>query len=471
MPPRKRAAVAPPLSSDLAGADLGDVRRSRRLLRLADSLSRRPGASFPKALDDAELEAAYRFFGNSEVTPDAILAPHFRQSARRAADCPRIVVPHDTTQFEFGGETKREGLGRLIKPSAQGFFGHFALAVTADDERRPLGLLALETIFRLKPSIGQKKWTPEQRIGESDRWLRTVERVEEQLGGAVEAIHVMDREGDQYRLLAALVQNGRPFVIRSFQDRRLENEDEMRLREAVCAARVTLRRDVPLSPRRHIKGPKGERHPARRHRTARLSFAARSVTLKRPPDVSKSGAATITINVIHVFERKPPSGEPAVEWFLLTALPVDTDEQVAFAVDCYRARWTIEEFFKALKTGCQFERRQLESAHALLNALAVLAPVAWRLLLLRHLGRSKTRAPADAALTDKQLEVLRAVSKKPIGRRPTARDAMLAVAALGGHIKNNGDPGWLVMGRGMHDLLLLELGWRAREQASGCDQS
>jgi hypothetical protein len=42
---------------------------------------------------------------------------------------------------------------------------------------------------------------------------------------------------------------------------------------------------------------------------------------------------------------------------------------------------------------------------------------------------------------------------------------MLAIAALGGHIKNNGDPGWLVLGRGLHDLLLLELGPRLRQEA------
>jgi len=162
---------------------------------------------------------------------------------------------------------------------------------------------------------------------------------------------------------------------------------------------------------------------------------------------------------------KPPRGEPAVEWFLLTDLPIDSDQQIAFIVDCYRGRWTIEEFFKALKTGCQYERRQLESAQSLLNALALLAPVAWRLLLLRHLARSKDPQREPAALTAKQLEVLRAVARKPLPARPTSRDAMLAVAALGGHIKSNGDPGWLVLGRGMHDLLLLEMGWRARDEA------
>jgi hypothetical protein len=456
---------APTLSAELAEADLGDVRRSRRLCLLADRIAERPSESFPKALDDAELEAAYRFFGNDQVTPEAILAPHFRQSGRRASEFPRIVVAHDTTQFEFAGQTQRHGLGHLIHPGAQGFFGHFSLALSTDGERRPLGLLALETVFRLKKAIGHKEWTRAQSLGESKRWLRGVDAAEEQLAGRVEAIHVMDREADQYGLLAALAEAGRRFVIRSFQDRRLAGEDEAHLRAAACAARATLVREVPLSPRPHIKGPKGKRHPARRHRVARLSIAATTVEIKRTPDARKAQSPTLRVNVVHVFERKPPPGEPAVEWFLLTNLPVDNDEAIAFAVDCYRARWTIEEYFKALKTGCLFEKRQLESAHSLLNALAILAPVAWRLLLLRHLARSKRTAPASSALTAKQLEVLRAVTKRPLPTRPSARDAMLAIAALGGHLKSNGDPGWLVLGRGMHDLLLLELGWRAREGA------
>jgi hypothetical protein len=444
------------MSTELAGAELGDARLSKRLCSLADQLAARPSASFPKALDDAELEAAYRFFGNDEVTPEAILAPHFRQTARRAAEAARIIVVHDTTAFEFGGQSKRAGLGHLIRPAAQGFFGHFSLALSADGTRAPIGLLAVETVFRLKKRIGHKNWSPDQSLGESARWLRGVEVSEAVLDGQAQAIHVTDREGDQLALLQALIASDRPFVIRSRHDRRLAERDEVRLRAAALAARVTFRREVPLSPRPKILGPKGERHPARRHRIARLSFAATTVELEQ---------ASLRLNVIHVFERKPPKGEPAVEWFLITNLPIGTDEEIAFAVDCYRARWTIEEYFKALKTGCQYEKRQLESAHSLLNALAILAPVAWRLLLLRHLARAPKRAPASDALTAKQLEVLRAVAKRPLPRTPSARDAMLAVAALGGHLKNNGDPGWLVLGRGMHDLLLLELGWRAREAA------
>lgn len=459
-----RAEGIRPISAELSDAELGDARLNRRLGLLADRLADRPGASFPKALDDAELEAAYRFFGNERVSPEAILAPHVRQSARRAAGHAHVLVVHDTTQFEFPGQAKRSGLGRLIRPG-QGFFGHFSLVLAADGTRAPLGLLAMETVFRHDRPIPRKQRTARDNRGESARWRRCIDEAESVLDGQTTAIHVMDREADSYAVYAALTEHQRLFVIRSFQDRVLAGEEEARLRATAKAARVTLRREVPLSPRPHIKGPKGKRHPARRSRIARLSFAATVVELPRTGGARAAGAASLRLNVIHVFECRPPRGQPAVEWFLLTNLPVDTAEAIAFAVDCYRGRWTIEEFFKALKTGCQYERRQLESAERLLNALAIFAPVAWRLLLLRHLARSDQRAPATAALTPTQLEVLRAIAKRPLPARPSVRDAMRAVATLGGHIKSNGDPGWLVLGRGMHDLLLMELGWRARTDA------
>lgn len=462
MPPRKRALALPALSSEVADADLGDGRLTKRLGSLVDTLANRPADSFPKALDDAELEGAYRFFGNAKVTPEAILAPHYRQTARRAGRHPQVLVIHDTTQFEFGGAMKREGLGRLIRPG-QGFFGHFALATTADGRREPLGLVSLETLFRLD-KLSKKPRDQRPNRGESARWRRGIEVVEERLPDGVQAIHVMDREGDSYANLSALDTVGHAYVIRSFHDRVLADE-ETHLREAAKAAKRVFERDVPLSRRPVIDGPKGERHPARRERTARLSVAAKAIEIPRTSDATSTVSSTLRLNVIYVHERKPPPREPAVEWFLLTSLPISTPDEVAFAVDCYRGRWTIEEYFKAIKTGCQYEKRQLETAHALLNALAVLSTVAWRLLLLRHLARHAPERPATDALTSAQLEVLHAMAKRPLPRKPTVQEAMLAVAGLGGHLPRNGDPGWLVLGRGMHDLLLLELGWRAREQA------
>jgi hypothetical protein len=455
------------MSEEFAGAELGDERLTGRLGQLADRLSERPSDSFPHAMvGDAELEAAYRFFGNEKVTPEAILEPHFEATASRTAEYETILVVHDTTEFEFGGEVQREGLGRLIRPG-QGFFGHFALATSADGNREPLGLLGLETIFRLDDPTPRKKRKKGNSRGESKRWYRLAAEAERRIDGRSNIVHVMDREADSYGLFGQLHQDGSQFVIRSNHDRCLaEASDIAKLRDAARSARTRVEREVQLSARKQHPGPKGKRQPARRSRTATLSFAATEIRLPRTSDAPRSFPAVLTLNVVHVIETDPPDGEDPVEWILLTNLPIRTKAQLEFIVDCYRARWMIEEYFKALKTGCQYEKRQLASADSLLNALAVFAPIAWRLLLLRHLAHHAPNLPASRALTPTQLDVLRAISRSPLPRKLTVRDALFAVAALGGHLKRNGDPGWIVLGRGFHDLLLLERGWRARERGA-----
>jgi hypothetical protein len=45
---------------DVLGAELGNARRTKRLLQLVGALSASPALSLPNALDESELEAAYR---------------------------------------------------------------------------------------------------------------------------------------------------------------------------------------------------------------------------------------------------------------------------------------------------------------------------------------------------------------------------------------------------------------------------
>jgi hypothetical protein len=141
-------------------------------------------------------------------------------------------------------------------------------------------------------------------------------------------------------------------------------------------------------------------------------------------------------------------------------LSAPLDQNLSLWVHC---GWSTEEFFKALKTGCALETRQLETRHALLNVLALSMLIAWQLLLLRHLFRASPDAPATAALTPTQLRVLSVCGSIPLGPRPTVREALYAVARMGGHVRTNGDPGWLVLGRGMAKLRTLSIGWAARD--------
>ena len=56
--------------TEFAEAELGDLRRTQRVVELATVLAQRPGASLPEACGDrATLKAAYRFFDNRRSTP------------------------------------------------------------------------------------------------------------------------------------------------------------------------------------------------------------------------------------------------------------------------------------------------------------------------------------------------------------------------------------------------------------------
>jgi hypothetical protein len=147
---------------------------------------------------------------------------------------------------------------------------------------------------------------------------------------------------------------------------------------------------------------------------------------------------------------------------LITTEPISTAAEIEAVVDHYRHRWQIEEFFKALKTGCSFEERQLESLKTLTNALALFLPIAWQMLLLRAVSRATPNAPAETVLTSIQIEVLRHYEPEKLPRRGvTAHHALMAVAGLGGHLKRNGPPGWRTLSYGMQELVAMTDAWEA----------
>jgi hypothetical protein len=292
----------------------------------------------------------------------------------------------------------------------------------------------------------------------------------------------MDREGDAYTVFCGLLANGQDFVVRSKDDRALDvpwgdTSEPRLLHEAIERATYVMTRDVQLSTKRPDRLARLRKAPRRMMRLAKLQVTATHVALRHPPFTagkSRLGSAlprSVPVNVVHVQEVGAPKGELPVKWTLLTTLPVDTAEQVELVIDCYRRRWLIEEYFKAMKTGCAYEKRQLESKHALLNALALFIPIAWRLLSLRYLAREAPSEAVTAVLSLRQIEILRLRAKVPLPKNPSAQELLLAVAAEGGHIKNNGDPGWQVLGRGYEKLLYLELGFALATLERTSDQS
>jgi Transposase DNA-binding/Transposase DDE domain len=460
------------LLAEYSDVHFEDTRLDDRLMRVLAQVAVNPSLSFPEQMETvADREGLYRFFGNTKVTVDALLEGHRGQTLRRMAGKSVVRIVHDTSEFVFKGD--REGLVTLQRET-KGFSGHFALAVAGDDSRDALGVLGMYPFLHKQQSKGLTRSQKTKKLRKtpraekkSCRWETQAIEVAGYLPSGTRGIHVMDREADDYYVFSALCAASLGFVIR-VEPRRLTAE-KIETNAVLAALPATIFREVKLSTR--SKAQASRQHPQRETRIAQLSVTATTITLNRTMSAPEAALATISLGAVHVFEASPPPGEEPIEWMLFTNEKIDTPAEIAAVVDHYRARWVIEEYFKALKTGCSIEKRQLCSYEGLVRALAFFIPVAWTLFSLRALGRETTPRPATEVFSKEQLRLLRAIlqeRRRQLPESPTVRDAMLGIAALGGHIKNNGDPGWQVLGRGMRRFTEFEQGWHLRER---CDQS
>lgn len=482
-------------ADEFSGCGFGDQRLVKRVVRIADAALAHPESSIPDFCGDAsQAEGLYRFVGNPAVEADEIVRAHVLNTVRRAGDRP-VLVLSDSSTFGYGKDSRRQGMGPTTDQGL-GFTAHVSLAV---DEATvlPLGLLAVHTWVRPpeapedpdKPVVdaagkalyGKKRGKPRKKpakkqgdpTNESARWLKQALACSELLGD-LPHIHVSDRESDIYTYMDGLKRADLRFVARVNHDRATI---EGRLFDLMEGAVVQMTRTVHISSRATPKGTEQRKvHPGRTAREATLDIGAATVTLQRPSCAPKTASKSLIVNVVQVRESNPPPNTEPIVWRLYTLEPVDTPAAIARVVDAYIARWTVEELFKALKTGCAFLDHQLESYEALRKLLSVLLVVAWKMLELRTVVRIAPQAPATVVLTPLQVRLLKVLHdrrhpRKPLPLMPTAKEAVYALAGLAGHFRQNGDPGWLTLGRGLRRLLECEYDYHAFAAVLGVDHA
>lgn len=151
-----------------------------------------------------------------------------------------------------------------------------------------------------------------------------------------------------------------------------------------------------------------------------------------------------------------------MEWILLINVPVDNEGDAWERVDWYSCRWIIEEYHKAMKTGCGVENLQFTRTSSLEPAIAVLSVVALQLLELRDASRREETQSQPATNFVPRLWVLVLSSWRHKRPRPnwTVKEFLFALARLGGHQNRRHDhpPGWLVLWRGWTNLQTMVAG-------------
>lgn len=442
---------------EFGSSELGDKRREERLKQIASALGRRPSASLPETAkgDEATLKGMYRFFDNSCVEHAAILEGHVRATLERMRAVDTVLAVQDSTEVYWTHGAK--GLGTLRAGSGGGREGclvHTTLALTP--ERVPLGLLQQQVMQRHgPPHRGDHAERPIQ-DKESQKWLTSLSAVC-QAHLAIPDTHVVsvgDREADVYDLFLVERPANVDLLIRATSDRRVAHP-EHKLWSTVAAGDVVATVTVHVGRR--------EDRPAR---TAHLTVRCRSVTLHPPKNRAAEKLGRVTLWAILAREESPPSDAEPVEWLLLTTLTIDSPQDALRTLEWYACRWGIEVWHKVLKSGCQIEARELQTADRLIRCLAVFSVVAWYVLYATMLARHVPDEPCTLLLDEDQWQALYCVihttSQAP-ARPPTLRQAIRWIASLGGFIgrKGDGEPGIKSVWQGLQRLFDMTLMYRA----------
>jgi hypothetical protein len=403
-----------PLLESLAGGDwcgqelaqlqLGDERLHRRAEQILQSRWEQPQASFYGTFTEwSAAKGAYRLLESErpDISLGSLLAPHVEATQARMAAEPTVLLIGDTTSFNYSGLKETTGLGSLGENEGQGLWSHNVLACRTDG--LPLGLFWNHTWARPPDysSAGRNARSLDEK--ESRRWVEAFH----QAGLAArrmpqtQLVNIADREGDIYELYDAgtVAPANLHTLIRAQHDRHLASHQKL----WACLE------GQPVGALREVAVPRRLKQPARQ---AQVEVRWARVTIEAPAVGPKKGWPSLRLWAVWVREINAPVGVEPIEWMLLTDLPIATAEQAWEKVQWYCRRWTIEEWHRVLKSGCQVEQREFKSAETLQRALAFDLIVAWRVLALVKLGRAVPQLPADIIYAPEERELLVRYFKK-----------------------------------------------------------
>jgi hypothetical protein len=461
------ASINPWWEGELAGCAFVDERLGQRLRKLIERMAGAIGASLPLACQDwANTKAAYRFFSNERVSEAQILAGHVQATRDRfaATDGPVLVI-QDTTEFTFQREraeavgitcrvnSRKDKAGRFRMHTVCGLLMHTSLAVTTDG--LPLGLSAVKFWMRqqFKGTAALKRKINPTRVPieakESIRWLENLRQSMALLGVPGRCVHIGDRESDIYELFCTAQELGTHFIVRSCVDR-LAGDGQHTMAAEMDEVRVQGVHEVEV---RDSTGRVG---------TAVVELKYRPVRVL-PPRGKQKRYPALMLTLIQARERTTPADRPAIDWKLITDLPIRSHEAAVEKLRWYALRWKIEVFHKILKSGCQAERARLRTAERLVKLIAVFCILSWRVFWMTMLNRSARNVTPRLAFTEVEIALLdRLVPDK--GQPPPGPKALssylIKLARLGGYLARTRDPppGNTVMWRGLSRLSDIALG-------------
>lgn len=446
-------------------ADLGDIRRTQRLVRLAEQMAGNSSGTIPQQTGSlADMKAAYRLFSQEEVTHAAVCGPHMAQTREQAGRLPMAFLLQDTAVLNFTSHAQCEGLGPISSdPHMQGLHQQNVLAIDPQ-ARRPLGLMYQRHYCRQARPAGHSnnraatRQVPIEKR-ESYWWIQAIREIGSSPEG-VRWVHVGDRGEDIFGVYDEVRRHSADWLIRISKDRKIQTSGG-------SESLFSYARRLPVMAERHLTV---QRKGAKSREDVTLCVAASAIKLPAPHgEKAYRDCEPISCWVVRVWEQKPPKNGARLEWLLCTSLACDTIAGMLFAAEGYSYRWMIEEFHKCEKTGCQVEMRRLEHVDRLEPLLGLLSVLAVGLLQLKFVARDQPNQPVHNLMDDFTVQVMaRYLKKKPATL--TVGEFWRGIGRLGGHPGRKGDGplGWLRAWRGWQSFQLMLMGASIYAEAKKC---
>jgi len=175
-----------------------------------------------------------------------------------------------------------------------------------------------------------------------------------------------------------------------------------------------------------------------------------------PPIGKADHYQSLNLLFINVRELGNPKGRDPINWNLISNILTNSDHKIWEMVNWYKQRWTIEIFFKVLKTICKAEESKLRTADRLARLIAILCVMSWRIHWLTMLARQTTTSTLKIAFSEQEIHLLDLIVSD--GRKKSSAHIVqyyfIKLAKLGGYLARANDPppGPLVIWRGLMKL-------------------
>lgn len=400
-----------------------------------------------------------RFLRNPAVTAEEMARHAAGLTAARAAGRD-IVVAQDTSELALGGKrAQANGYGPVGKGGGtRGLLLHAALALDAGTGAL-LGLAHAEVWNR---DTGAKVAARRSRAladKESQRWLDVATHAREDFAAAKRITVVSDRESDIYAHLAQRP-GGVELIVRACQNRTIaaDGEDAIELLFPFADGLAEAGRFVAEIPAA----------PGRKARKAALAVRVSPVTLRKPRHGARDLPDAVGVTLVDVREVGAAEGVAPIHWRLLTTHAATSLAEARRVIDLYRMRWTIEEFFRTLKTaGFEIEQADICDPKVMIKLVAATAVAAVTVMQLVKARDGATDQLLTDAFEPEDEALLEAVSAKLEGatarqknphRKGSLAFAAWVVARLGGWTAYYGKPGPKVMRQGLDDFRRIKFG-------------